>query len=221
VKGGGSLGLEDYRRSVSETKRAAILKAARENFLKGGYSQAAMAEIARDADVSTATLYKHFASKEALFQSVVRHAYGNFDERPIAEIGNIPAREILCHICKIYLRQQVDEQMNGLLRVVIGEVPTAPQLARDAFNQGVTVRYKQFRKVLDALVARGDLEPHDTDTSVRQLGGMVKEFIVWPALFSQDYQVPDDIEETIGTCVDVYLTIYGCGLTQTKAVKEG
>ena len=56
VKGGGSLGLEDYRRSVSETKRAAILKAARENFLKGGYSQAAMAEIARDADVSTATL---------------------------------------------------------------------------------------------------------------------------------------------------------------------
>lgn len=215
------MGLEDYRRSVSETKRAAILKAARDNFLKGGYSQAAMADIARDADVSTATLYKHFASKEVLFQSIVRQAYGDFDESPIAEIGNVPAREVLCHICRIYLRQQFDEQMNGLLRVVIGEVPTAPQLARDAFNLGVTVRYKQFRKVLDALVARGDLEPHDTDTSVRQLGGMVKEFIVWPALFSQNYQVPDDIEETIGSCVDAYLTIYGRGSAQAQSIREG
>ena len=47
--------------------------AARDNFLKNGYSRAGMAEIARDADVSTATLYKHFASKEALFSAVVRN----------------------------------------------------------------------------------------------------------------------------------------------------
>ena len=209
VEGGESLGLEDYRRSVSETKRAAILKAARQNFLIGGYSKAAMAEIARDADVSTATLYKHFSSKETLFRAVIEEAYGGIDERPIAEVGSAPAYDVLCGICRIYLRQQFEDQMNGLLRMVIGEVPTSPQLAREVFARGVTMRYRQFRKVLDALVARGDLAPHDTETSVRQLGGMVKEFIVWPALFKKDYSIPDDIDDTIGACVSAYLSIYG------------
>ncbi|MEQ8269111.1 MAG: TetR/AcrR family transcriptional regulator [Parvibaculum sp.] len=209
VEGGESLGLEDYRRSVSETKRAAILKAARRNFLIGGYSKAAMAEIARDADVSTATLYKHFSSKETLFRAVIEEAYGGIDERPIADVGDASAHEVLCSICRIYLRQQFEDQMNGLLRMVIGEVPTSPQLAQEVFTRGVTVRYRQFRKVLDALVARGDLVPHDTETSVRQLGGMVKEFIVWPALFTKDYRIPDDIEQTIDGCVGAYLTIHG------------
>jgi len=195
VEGGESLGLEDYRRSVSETKRAAILKAARQNFLTGGYSKAAMAEIARDADVSTATLYKHFSSKETLFRAVIEEAYGRIDDRPISDIGDASAHDVLRGICRIYLRQQFEDQMNGLLRMVIGEVPASP--------------HRQFRKVLDALVARGDLAPHDTETSVRQLGGMVKEFIVWPALFTKDYSIPDDIDDTIGACVSAYLSIYG------------
>ncbi|MEQ9529475.1 MAG: helix-turn-helix domain-containing protein, partial [Parvibaculaceae bacterium] len=67
------MGLESHRRKVSSQKQASILVAARDNFLKNGYSRAGMAEIARDADVSTATLYKHFASKEALFSAVVRN----------------------------------------------------------------------------------------------------------------------------------------------------
>ncbi|MEP5368439.1 helix-turn-helix domain-containing protein, partial [Parvibaculum sp.] len=61
------MGLETHRRRISAQKRSSILGAARKNFLTNGYSGAGMAEIARDADVSTATLYKHFSSKEALF----------------------------------------------------------------------------------------------------------------------------------------------------------
>ena len=66
------MGIEHYRRSVSESKRASILLAGRENFLRNGFSRAAVADIAREADVSTATLYKHFSSKEELFALVVR-----------------------------------------------------------------------------------------------------------------------------------------------------
>ena len=65
------MGLESYRRKVSESKRRSIMQAARAEFQDNGFTHAAMAEIARKADVSTATLYKHFGSKEELFAAVV------------------------------------------------------------------------------------------------------------------------------------------------------
>ncbi|MEQ9153169.1 MAG: helix-turn-helix domain-containing protein, partial [Parvibaculum sp.] len=119
------MGLASYRRSVSETKRAAILKAARENFLKGGYSRAAMAEIARDADVSTATLYKHFSSKDALFTAIVQDAYTGTDGSLHTDITGLSARDVLRNIGSTYMHQQFEGQMNALLRIVIAEVPSA------------------------------------------------------------------------------------------------
>ena len=59
--------LDKYRKKVSASKRAAILNAAKNHFEDGGYEGAGVAQIADDADVSTATLYKHFTSKQALF----------------------------------------------------------------------------------------------------------------------------------------------------------
>jgi TetR/AcrR family transcriptional regulator of autoinduction and epiphytic fitness len=203
------LGLASYRRSVSETKRAAILKAARENFLKGGYSRAAMAEIARDADVSTATLYKHFSSKDALFTAIVQDAYTGTDGSLHTDITGLSARDVLRNIGSTYMHQQFEGQMNALLRIVIAEVPSAPQLARDAYQNGVLARYDQIRQVIEELVARGDLKPHNLHDGARHLGGMVKEFVVWPALFTPDFQKPDDIDAKIDACIDAYLKIYG------------
>ena len=64
-------GLEIYRRKVSESKRRSIMEAAREAFRSEGYVSANMAQIARKADVSTATLYKHCDGKEDLFCKVI------------------------------------------------------------------------------------------------------------------------------------------------------
>ncbi|MBL4766322.1 MAG: helix-turn-helix transcriptional regulator [Rhodobacteraceae bacterium] len=63
-------GLPAYRARVSATKRAAIIQAATELFGTNGYTGTRMAEVAYKADVSTATIYKHFhfqGCKERLF----------------------------------------------------------------------------------------------------------------------------------------------------------
>lgn len=202
------MGLASYRRSVIKSKRAAILKAARENFLESGFSRVAMAMIARDADVSTATLYKHFASKDALFAAVVREAHSETEANMHIDIGTTPAHTILKNITDAYVKQQLEGQMNNLLRVVIAEVPSAPHLATEVYEKGMLVRYGQFRAVIDSLVARGDLKPHDTEISSHCFGGMVKEFSVWPALFSQDFSRPHDLDDKIAICIDSYLKIY-------------
>lgn len=203
------MGLASYRRSVSETKRAAILKAARENFLNGGFSRAAMADIARDADVSTATLYKHFASKDALFAAIVEDACQDINNILPTDIRNENAREVLKRFADAYVEQQFDHRMNELLRVVIAEVPTAPDLARAVYNEGVLARYGQLAKILNALVERGDLKPHNTRDGALHLGGMVKEFIVWPALFAPRFEKPADLDAKIDACIEAFLKIYG------------
>lgn len=64
-------GLDKYRKKVSAQKRRGILAAAHRVFQGEGFDGGTMAEIAKLADVSTATLYKHFDSKEELFCAVV------------------------------------------------------------------------------------------------------------------------------------------------------
>ncbi|MBX3508893.1 MAG: TetR/AcrR family transcriptional regulator [Parvibaculum sp.] len=203
------MGLASYRRTVSETKRAAILRAARDNFLNGGFTRAAMADIARDADVSTATLYKHFSSKNALFAAIVEDACASINDILPADIANQNAREVLRRFADAYVEQQFDHRMNELLRVVIAEVPNAPDLASSVYANGVMARYDRLMNALDALVERGDLKPHNTRDGALHLGGMVKEFIVWPALFAPRFEKPADLDAKIDACIDAFLKIYG------------
>src|SRR5437667_9541445 len=53
------------------SKAESILAAAKRNFLAAGFGAVSMDTIARDAGVSKATVYAHFAGKEELFGAVV------------------------------------------------------------------------------------------------------------------------------------------------------
>ena len=77
--------LEAYRQDLQKRKRRAITEAAKVIFATDGYTHTAMAEIARVADVSTATLYKHFESKENLFTQVVKNIDETGEEGAVLE----------------------------------------------------------------------------------------------------------------------------------------
>ena len=57
-----------------------IIEAAKKEFLAYGYSDASLRRIAADAGIQVGGLYKHFASKEALFESLVEPAMQGFYE---------------------------------------------------------------------------------------------------------------------------------------------
>ncbi len=58
-------------RVPGEQRRAGILRAARESFIRFGYDGARTREIAERAGVGEGVLYRHFASKEELFDAAV------------------------------------------------------------------------------------------------------------------------------------------------------
>ena len=202
-------GLDTYRKKTSERKHGAILEAARGNFLANGYSRAGMADIARDADVSTATLYKHFASKEVLFAAIVKHVARSTGDYSDTIGPDDPARTALYKLCRTYLRVQFDHDANALMRIVIAEVPGAPQLVREMYDILGNRRNESLKAVLDALIERGLLKPHDSTLGAQMGAGMLKEIFIWPALFDAHHKLPPDTDEKIHSVIDAYLALFG------------
>src|ERR1700735_1729817 len=61
----------------SARKRQAIIEAATALFLRDGYRNTSMDQVAADAAVSKQTVYKQFADKEQLFRAIVLGVTGN------------------------------------------------------------------------------------------------------------------------------------------------
>jgi len=59
-------------RADSVRNRERVLRAARALFAAGG-PEASLEAVARDAGVGIGTLYRHFPTREALFEAVYRH----------------------------------------------------------------------------------------------------------------------------------------------------
>src|SRR5688572_5452532 len=112
--------------SRSERKHQAIVDAATELFLKGGYLGTNMDEIAAVSEVSKQTVYKHFASKEALFVAIVdsmTNAAGDTVHNRIPELeeGGDVARYLADYAYR-QLTVVLTPPIMQLRRLVIGEV---------------------------------------------------------------------------------------------------
>jgi TetR/AcrR family transcriptional repressor of mexJK operon len=110
-------------------KRKKMLDAATELFVAHGYGAVSMDAVARAADVSKATLYAHFASKSALFATIISDAccLDTVDEASFysdpADVG-----ATLRLIGGRFLRYIVEPDTLARYRVVVSESARFPEL---------------------------------------------------------------------------------------------
>jgi TetR/AcrR family transcriptional regulator, regulator of autoinduction and epiphytic fitness len=113
-------------------KTAQILRGAMEEFLARGYAAASMDRVAAAAGVSKATVYSHFADKEALFKTLVEtmarerfqsvRAMLDETQEPRLAIRQLLtlAMEDCCN----------NEEFHDFKRVLVGESGRFPELAK-------------------------------------------------------------------------------------------
>jgi TetR/AcrR family transcriptional regulator len=81
------------------TGEARILRAAERNFARYGLAGATLAQIARDAGMSTAALHYHYRDKETLYRAVLEHILRLWlDETAVIEPGNDPRRALEAYV---------------------------------------------------------------------------------------------------------------------------
>jgi TetR/AcrR family transcriptional regulator len=174
-------------RGEPEKTRAAILKAALEEFAHEGVAGARTDEIARRAGVNKALIYYYFKDKEGLYAAALEQVFSGLHQKvgAVLERTDLPARERLV----LYAQTHFD---------YIASAPVYPRLVQREFMRstgrtlspaGKNIMEKHVRPFydrLEKLILEGNragdfrpLDPMQTVTSI--IGIIVFYFISMPA----------------------------------------
>ena len=159
------------------TKAEQVVQAARRLFLEHGYGATSMDAVAREAGVSKATLYAHFAGKAELFSAIVAAECHRFvptvDE---SEVDRLPVRDALLRISRRFLDLLISPQALAAYRVVVAEAPRLPELGRAFYEAGPTITLNVLAGYLERATARGELAVADPHTGAALLVGMIRSY---------------------------------------------
>ena len=187
-----------------------MLDAATELFMKQGYGAVSMDAVARAADVSKATLYAHFASKDALFATIVSDAccLDTVDEASFwADPADVGATLRL--IGGRFLRYLLQPETLARYRVVVAESVRFPELGAAFWVNGPLA----FRNRLAAWVVQqseaGRLAADDPQVAAEQFIGLLRSGLFMRASLAVP-PAPDsrEIEATVEAAVTTFLRAF-------------
>lgn len=171
------------REQATSVYRDAILAAAEAEFAERGYAATKMLDVARRAGMSVGALYRHFQSKEAIFESLVRRS----TDRVVVEMGAVAGgtadpRRRLERMIESMLR--FIEEHRGMFRVLHQLAEADHGRCRDLADQSDSARTRLlalYRATLADGVASGALRDDvDLDDQLAFLMGAMHGFLeVW------------------------------------------
>ncbi|MFJ4978110.1 TetR/AcrR family transcriptional regulator [Streptomyces coeruleorubidus] len=196
----------------AELKRQAILRAARELFLREGFG-VGMDSIAAEAGVSKVTVYNHFGSKEALFTAVITTA---LDEplagessaalEGLAEAGDL--RAALVEAARTWVHAvRTNQEVTALRNLVAAELHRFPELGEAWRHRGTESHHPAVAGALRALADQGRLVIPDLQVAIIQFYGL----LVFPHMVFSSYgtHVDEDLTDRLITSgVDMFLGHY-------------
>ena len=106
-----------------------ILDAAQELFLKKGYRNSSIDDIAELAPASKPTIYAHFPGKEALFAAVVSRAMGGLSEFENFTPEGDTIEDKLFSLGSAIADDVIRDSL-GVMRATIAEAQRLPELSR-------------------------------------------------------------------------------------------
>ncbi len=195
-----------------DPKRQAILRHARKAFVSKGYAATKIEPIAREAGVSTATLYALFDGKAQLFSAVIEEAAEDFS-RQMVGIRTIEgdARQQLVSFAAAYADFMSDPFVRAVFRLVMAERPRFQAVARRFFDQGQAAFGATLIGILKTQSKIGALGPIDRPSwAAGHLMGMLEHPVFFvPLVTGDEIKVRRTNAEIVDDAVDTFLARYG------------
>ncbi|PWK68451.1 TetR/AcrR family transcriptional regulator [Aminobacter sp. AP02] len=199
----------------STRKRQAILAAATEVFLKSGYLGTNMDEIAALSEVSKQTVYKHFASKEALFIEIVTSMTGAAGDSVHDQAPEFDESGDLATYLHDYAERQLivvlTPRLMQLRRLVIGEVSRFPELAKVLYERGPQRAMTALATIFERLAERDLLTIDDPMVAASHFNWLIMSTPVNQAMLLGDSAIPspEELRRHAADGVRVFLAAYG------------
>jgi AcrR family transcriptional regulator len=171
-------------RPRSDRVHRAILDAFREVLSEEGFADLRLEHVAARAGVGKATIYRHWASKEALAQEVLAELAA--PHIAVAEADDTRT-ELLAAVLNP-MRAVTDTPFGPVIRALLSQIAVNPTLGDPFRATVVQARRDEIARVIGRGIARGDLRPDaDVDIATELLVGPVYFRLMFGGELSADF----------------------------------
>jgi AcrR family transcriptional regulator len=158
-----------------DATRALIIAAASRAFLEAGYIRTGIDTIARDAGVSTRTIYRLFTAKEDLLKEAMEARIDMaFSSLDAARAAGPDLRASLEALLTGYAQLALSDEAVRLTRLIAAERQEVPTLA-NSYRQATARITGVFEAWVREHQRNGFLRPGDVETTAHLLRGTINE----------------------------------------------
>ena len=202
----------------TEAKKQAILRNARDVFLREGYEAASTAGIAAASGVSKATIYGYYPSKEDLFVAVVDDACRDQAASVLEALDSPgPIGEVLLVLAQRSLSFLLMPTTLAVLRMMASVTERSPALARSFFEQGPGQAQVRVARRLQRAISDGELRANDPLLLASQFHQLCQaglyERRFWNLVSDTS---PAEVEHAAEVAVDAFMRANGTATAATS-----
>lgn len=194
--------------SPNEDKHEQIFQAAVAEFQEKGFRDASMDRVSARAGASKRTVYKHFESKEKLFQELVRRHWARFAST--LEVTYEKGRDIRDQLTDLGHAQGdlfTSPSVMAMTRLVMSEVLRSPELVEE--NQEKTDYKVYFQAMLKDAVADGQLRTDDPNKAADEFIALIKGKAFWPVVLGAPVVSKAEMKSIVDDSVEMIMSRYG------------
>jgi len=196
--------------SRPQRKKSAVLLAAGKLFRENGYGNTSMDAVAREADVSKATLYAYFSDKRELFAAVIA-TEDEVNSRPLSSLEpeQKDIRAGLTHYARTILGMLLTPESVATYRMVMAEAARSPELGRAYYENGAAHLLDRLETVFSAAMTRGQLRRARPRRAAEQFVGLIRGDLQLRALLGMDGSIGEvQLRAVIRDGVDSFCRAY-------------
>jgi AcrR family transcriptional regulator len=188
-----------------------VLEGARHVFLRDGFEGASVDDIAREAQVSKATLYSYFPDKRLLFSEVARIECNRQAEEALREFDlNAPCAVTLRDIADRVVRFFLSDFGIQVYRISVSESHRFPELGKRFYASGPELLRERLGMVMGHYVETGALKIDDMNLAAEQFCELCKCDIFVRCLCGLCKAPQEaDIDRVVTGVVDMLMARYG------------
>ncbi len=197
---GGEMG-ERARKKLEQ-----LIEGARRVFLEKGFGGASVDDIAREAGISKATMYRYFPDKSAIFNEIVRRDFNRHAELMAGGGMDLPLEQFLLTHAEKYIRLLTSPFMQGMFRAAVAESARVPEYGIRFFESGPEKGRRWLAPVLANAAEKGEIAVRDAEVSAYQFFAICGAEVFYKALFGVVKEYSDaEVSEKAATAVSTFL----------------
>ncbi|MCF6149780.1 MAG: TetR/AcrR family transcriptional regulator [Candidatus Kuenenia sp.] len=185
------------------TTREIILETALKLFSKKGYLGTTTREIAKKAGTAEVTIFRHFTSKEKLFEEVInKHSFLPALQGLLPEVAEMPYTEALTVIAKRFLDTLTIRK--DIIKIMHSEIQRYPEKIHKIYHAFIDEIFKTLASYFTTMQKKGILRELHSEVAARAFLGMIfSYFDAEEFLIRKKYRI-DNSDTIIKEFVDIF-----------------